>query len=95
LLTLARGGIGRCRLCSCLGPLRGVHDEQVLAVARDHLRVAVAAGDLVFLDRGPIAGGGESSSLSKWVWYRRLVAEVTSGALSGSRPAAIKSGLMP
>jgi hypothetical protein len=33
--------------------------------------------------------------LSKWVWYRRLAAEVTSSALSGSRPAAIKSGPMP
>jgi hypothetical protein len=38
--------------------LRGVHGQQVLAVARYQLRVAVAAGDLVVAHRIPLAGDG-------------------------------------
>jgi hypothetical protein len=38
--------------------LRLVHRQQVLAVALDHLRVAVAAGDLVVAHRIPLAGDG-------------------------------------
>jgi len=44
-----------------LGSLRsGVQGEQILAVALDHFRVAVAAGDFVLAHRIPIAGDGEA-----------------------------------
>src|SRR6202035_1491092 len=37
----------------------GVHGQQILAVTRDHLGIAVAAADLIVAHPSPIAGGGK------------------------------------
>src|SRR5580693_4081325 len=49
-----------------------VQREQILLVARDQFRIAVAAGDLIVTHRSPIAGGGKLVQLVKALLVMRV-----------------------